>query len=230
MAPRPLETTGVDVECERVVTAALVRIAPNHETQVVNRLVDPGVPIPDGAAAIHGITTAHAATHGEAPHIVLFDVCAALADAIRLGVPIVGMNLVYDLTLLDRECRRHDIPTLSDTFSQVRPMVDVLVLDKAMDQYRKGSRKLTALCEHYGVTLDQGHNSGADALASCRVAFKLAQRYPELQTDLNRLHDQQISWAAEQRASFAAHRQHIGQPLDAAETDGTWPIRPHKTQ
>lgn len=222
-----LETTGVNVEQDRVVTAATVLINPGKEPITLNRLADPGIDIPKGASDIHGITTAHAQEHGEPIEEVLEIVTGYLANAINDATPIVGMNLVYDLTLLDRECRRHGLKTLTQRVERVAPIIDVLVLDKAMDKYRKGSRKLTALSEHYGVTLDNAHNSGADALASCRIAHKIAVKYPAIQIDPITLHNHQIVWAGGQKAHLAAYHASIGKPHD--DQDNTWPIRPIKT-
>ena len=60
-----LETTGVDVTTARIVTASLILLDP--QGNVVRRgewLADPGVEIPAGAAAVHGITTEYAREHG----------------------------------------------------------------------------------------------------------------------------------------------------------------------
>src|SRR5699024_2036021 len=54
------ETTGVDVFTDRVVTAATV-LTEDGSDEVRTWLDDPGVEIPAGAAAVPGITTAHAA-------------------------------------------------------------------------------------------------------------------------------------------------------------------------
>ena len=57
------ETTGVDVDNDRIVTAALVRRDATG-THVRSWLIDPGVDIPEAAAAIHGVSTEHAREHG----------------------------------------------------------------------------------------------------------------------------------------------------------------------
>jgi DNA polymerase-3 subunit epsilon len=42
-------------------------------------------------------------------------------------------------------------------------VVDPLVIDKWLDRYRKGSRKLEAICAHYGAVLDEAHDADFDA-------------------------------------------------------------------
>ena len=48
------ETTGVDVESDRIVTATLISTDPN--TADVDWLLDPLIEIPEQATAVHGVT------------------------------------------------------------------------------------------------------------------------------------------------------------------------------
>ena len=50
-----LETTGTDVVNDRIIQIGAIKIAPNGEKEVKNVLVNPTVPIPQGASAVHGI-------------------------------------------------------------------------------------------------------------------------------------------------------------------------------
>ena len=70
------ETTGTDVTRDRIVTAALVLShGPGREAETVATwLIDPGVEIPEAAAAVHGISTAHAREHGMQPAEALEEV------------------------------------------------------------------------------------------------------------------------------------------------------------
>jgi len=136
-----LESTGVDIEHDRVVTASIVQIVPTRDkpgTVTHEWLTNPGIPIPDEAAAIHGVTTERARTEGRPPAPVLSEVVTYLADALADGTPIVGMNIVYDFTLLDRDCRRHGVTPIIDRVDQVAPVIDIRVLDKVVDRYRRG--------------------------------------------------------------------------------------------
>lgn len=223
-----LETTGINVETDRIVTSALVLIEPGQPAHTTNRLANPGIDIPDAAAAVHGITTEHAFQHGEPPHDVILDTIGKLADAIKARIPIVGMNISYDLTLLDRECRRHGVQPLTEVVDQLAPVIDIRVLDKNADPFRKGSRKLSDLCAHYGVQLDQAHNSGADALAALRVAYKIAVKHPKYQINPTELHKRQTDWAKNQHIGFARYRAKNGNPLNDTD-NGDWPIRPLPT-
>lgn len=220
-----LETTGVDVERDRIVTASTVLVSPGEPAGSTTWLANPGIDIPAEAAAVHGITTGHAIQHGRPPVAVVGELVAQLGRAFRSGTPVVGMNVVFDFTILDRECRRYLGAPLVDALGcDVFPVVDVRVLDKRVDPYRKGGRKLVDLCAHYGVRLDQAHESAADALGALRVAWVVTRRQWSIsRLTLAELHHAQIAWHAEQVASFAAYRERKGQPLDDA--NGEWPLR-----
>lgn len=230
MLPFDTETTGVDVENDRIVTASLVSINGSNVT-TDSYLINPGVDIPNEATAVHGITTEHAAAHGKPPAEVLDIIAADLALSLHRGIPVVGMNVAFDLTILDRDCYRHGVPTVTDRLdgAPLAPVIDVRVLDKQVEQRRRGKRKLTDLCEHYKVRIDGAHDASFDAIAAARVAWRIAQKYPAIGTmPLPELHKHQIDWAFEQAASLQAYFRRSGKP--DAVVDGAWPIRPRNTQ
>ncbi|MEV0372180.1 exonuclease domain-containing protein [Streptomyces sp. NPDC050636] len=224
-----LETTGTDVERDRIVTAALIRLEGDGRAAAKQSwLLDPGVPIPDEAAAIHGISTAYVQEYGRPPATAIEEITEALADALRADIPLVVMNARYDLSLLDRECRRHAVRTLSERLGHPpAPVIDPLVLDKHVDRYRKGKRALQALCGHYGVPLDGAHEAGADAAAAAGVARRIGEKYPAVAIPSPRaLHALQEEAAAEQAASFQAYLRRSGDPQAIVEQ--AWPLIPYQ--
>lgn len=253
------ETTGVDVETDRIVQAAIVVVMPARKLVEQDvRLINPGVDIPEGATAVHGITTERARAEGNPPADVLEHVASELVTAMAAGLPVVGMNVDYDFTLLDRELRRHGLATLDARLgAPIAPVVDIRVIDKLCHPYRKGGRKLTDLCAHYGVPLadEDAHDAGADALAACRVAWSMANwgsKPPEHWTEperrispkdaqsvpanyrrlasltLAQLHETQVKAKAQQDASFADYRRKQGLSVDGL--DGHWPMSPYAGQ
>jgi len=217
-----LETTGVDVETARVVTACIAVLDAHGE--VVQRwdwMADPGVEIPDAAAAVHGITTERARAEGRPSDVVVAEIAQTLRTLLGLGIPVVIYNAPYDLSLLDRECRRNELEPLVEP----GPIIDPLVIDKRVDTYRKGKRTLEAAAAHYGVALDDAHDAGADAIAAGRVAQALAVAWPdELDIPVAELHSRQQSWYAEQARSFEDYmRRRRGDESFTAST--VWPIK-----
>ncbi|WP_019547620.1 MULTISPECIES: 3'-5' exonuclease [Streptomycetaceae] len=223
-----LETTGTDVETDRIVTACVVQCGGGLPTQSATWLADPGVEIPEGAAAVHGITTERARAEGQPAGEVVQQIVAALSQVVLAGIPLVAMNAQFDLTLLDREARRHRVQPLTDIGGELLRVIDPRVLDKKIDRYRRGGRKLEDLCRHYGVTLNGAHSSDADAIAACRVAWRIAQREPALaDAELSFLHEKQVAWARDQAEGLAAYfRRTPGKEhqADAVRTD--WPLIP----
>jgi DNA polymerase-3 subunit epsilon len=222
MAAFDVETTGLDLDQDRIVTASLWRIDPAARTKdVTTWLVDPGVDIPRAATDIHGITTEHAREHGRPAAEAVPEIGEALEKAIADGMPIVIYNAPYDLGLLSAELERHGSGVRFDGRLRV---LDPLVLDKRVDTFRRGSRKLVDVCAHHGVHLDseQAHGAAADALAAARLAWKLAVAYPELAAmGIDELHAAQADWKAEQAASF---QEYLRRKDPEAFVDGSWPF------
>ncbi len=217
-----LETTGIDVETSRIVSACIAIL--DESGDLVTRwdwLADPGIEIPEGASAVHGITTERARAEGRSAAQVVAEIAQTLRALFALGIPLVVYNAPYDLSLLDRESRRHRLEPLAF----VSPVIDPLVLDKAVDRYRKGKRTLEVTAELYGVSLDDAHDAGSDAIAAGRVALALARAYPEqLALAATELHDRQTIWHAEQAASFQDYiRTTKGDSSFVSDTG--WPIR-----
>ncbi|WP_060885436.1 exonuclease domain-containing protein, partial [Streptomyces caniscabiei] len=173
------ETTGVDVETDRIVSAAVVvQDAPGTRPRVTRWLVNPGVPVPAAATAVHGLTDEQLQRDGRWPAPVMEEIARALAEHAVRGRPLVVMNAPFDLTLLDRELRRHRASSL-DRYVETTPLrvLDPRVLDKHLDRYRKGRRTLTDLCAHYEVTLDGAHDAAADAQAAMDVVRAVGHRF-----------------------------------------------------
>jgi DNA polymerase-3 subunit epsilon len=215
-----LETTGVDTEEARIVTACTAHVTETAKPVINEWLVNPGIDIPQQATDVHGITTAHAKKHGQRPDEAIHDIAEAIVNATRQGIPIVAMNATYDLTVLDRELRRNGL----DRLPIIRPVLDPMVIDREKDKYRKGKRTLIALCEHYTVRIDGAHNSTADAIAAGRVLWAQYRKYPELAALADdELHDLQVTWHAARQTDFAAYLAKQGKPAD--DVSGEWPIR-----
>jgi len=216
-----LETTGIDVATSRIVSAHVGLL--NADGELVEQrswLADPGVEIPAGAAAVHGITTERARAEGRPAAEVVGEILAALSDLFSRDIAVTIYNAPYDLTLLHHEAVRHGHSPLF----QPGPIIDPLVLDKCVDRFRKGKRTLEAAAEFYGVTLTDAHDAGADAVAAGRVAQALARKYPEeLDVPAVDLHESQVGWCAEQSASFQEYMRRTKDPSFTAS--GLWPVR-----
>jgi DNA polymerase-3 subunit epsilon len=216
------ETTGLDVESDRIVTAYLG----DGGASDLSWLIDPGIEIPAQATAIHGISTERAHALGRSASEAIGEIVDSLATAMSAGAAIVTYNVAYDFTLLDRECRRYGLNSLEAQLRRpVCPLVDPLILDRHVDRYRSGRRTLTDVCRHYSVTLQDAHDARSDALAVLGVARALAERYPDIAAPTaTSLHELQVGAARDQAASFAAYLRRQG--AVPREGDGSWPVKP----
>ncbi len=218
-----LETTGVDRYVDVPVSFALISVAGGAAVTRETGLVDPGRPIPAAATRVHGITTERARSEGLPLSLAVATLVAALADASARGVPVVGMKLDYDLTMLDVLCRSTDGRGLVER-GFAAPVLDVLVLDRHFDRFRRGRRTLADLCGHYGVAIANAHDAAADAEATVGVLLAMCTCFRELsEAEPSVLHRSQVLWHREWAESFDAWRRGKGMPpLDRRELD--WPL------
>lgn len=212
------ETTGTDPEESRIVTASAIECGSDGATTRGLWLVNPGVPIPPEATAIHGVTNEAAQQNGEQPS----DAIPRMAELLRgwwsAGLSVVVMNATYDLTLMRAECARIGCP-----FVVAGPVLDPLVLDRAVDPYRKGKRNLDALAAHYGVKRDTAHTAMGDALTAARVVWVLLRRHPHLaEMGLQALTDWQREEHAKWAGQFELYLRSKGKP-DVVNRE--WPCR-----
>lgn len=214
-----LETTGVDPGTARIVTA-FVGVLDEGGAVIEQRawLADPGVDIPEGAARIHGITTAHAREHGAPAAVVVAELVAAITQLQQHGVGVVAYNAAYDFTVLHHEAMRHGVAPLPSP----APVIDPWVLDKHVDRYRKGKRTLGVTCEHYGIELSDWHEASADAIAAGRLAQAMHELFPQLRMPAGELHSSSIDWAMQQAESFARWMQQREPGFTAKRG---WPVR-----
>ncbi len=224
-----LETTGVDTEEARIVQAFLGLM--DHEGNWVRKqewIVDPGVEVPEGAAAVHGFTTERLQREGRKDVVnVLLEIARIIESETRTGSVLTIYNAPYDTSVLNAELRRHGLKEIdySEDAAERIYVIDPLVLDKGVDKYRKGSRKLVDTARHYGVPVaENAHDAGADCLMTGRVALRLLQGTALDRYSVVDLQRKQRVWKREQSASLQAwFRKQPGQENEVV--DGSWPVR-----
>lgn len=246
------ESTGVDVDTARIVTAAAIHVGGGQTTDTTSWLSDvDGEDIPAAATAIHGVDTAAAHADGTPAGEVVEELLAVLTGAVAARTPVVGHNVVYDLTLIDREARRHHGHGLDGAFDleQLR-VIDTRVLDQQVLPRRRrvspkqGPRQLITLAQVYNLGWDPkaAHGSTYDALMAARIAYRIGslvqmprearpefefgrfQQFDQLAgLDLDGLHAAQVVWAAEQAAGL---EQFFREKDPAAYVERAWPLIP----
>ena len=215
------ETTGVDQFSDRVVTCNMTYDLPGQEPYVANWMINPGVEIAEGASAVHGITNEITQQYGGNPYDVLNNIADHLRNWDSLGHPVVIYNASFDATLLTVEFDRYGVrsPTSFDR------VIDPLVLDKGLDKWRKGSRKLIDTAKHYGVELSEenAHSADFDALASLQIARAIGRKY-EINFPMEDVMEMQKAMKLEQATSFQKYlRNKENDPTIVI--NGEWPIQ-----
>ncbi len=188
-----LETTGVDTARDRIVTASYEVRCGSEVLEQVTLLFNPGVEIPQSAIDVHGITNERAQAEGLDPWVGLEQLAAKLVSYLSEGAPLVGFNVQFDVTLLENELRRYGLPTVAERLGgRFAPIVDPLVLDRELDRWRKGKRKLVDLLEVYGIAVDPDelHQSDVDVSMTLSLLQAMVRKYPQLdEKGLLELHD-----------------------------------------
>jgi DNA polymerase III subunit epsilon len=216
-----LETTGLDLAEARIVTACSVAIDEHGQVTGANSewLADPGIEIPEAASNVHGVTTEMARARGRNSKEVVSEILETLRGFFKAGVPVVAYNAPYDFTILHHEAIRNGLEPLSDP----KPIIDPLVIDKFVDQYRSGKRTLQAAALVYGVTLSDAHNATADAIAAGKVAQAIALKHSaKLPADAFELHDAQKVWSVKQDDSYEMFRRKSSPDFEVVRG---WPVK-----
>ncbi|MCB9870565.1 MAG: 3'-5' exonuclease [Planctomycetes bacterium] len=198
-----LETTGLDVEADRVVEVGLVKLLPDGTREQRVERVDPGIDIPDAAARVHGIRTEDVRGLFGRPRLskLAGGLLEFLGDA-----DLAGFNsIAYDVPLWLAECRRHAIPFSMTGRHQIDAKVIFNAKEVGWDRFLMGPRTLTAAVRHYcGRQIEGAHSAGHDADSTADVLLAQLERYPDLPRTVPALHDYCAELARQLSASAAS--------------------------
>ena len=223
-----IESTGIDPMTDRIVTFSIIAQDSNMEQTLYEWTVNPGVEIPEGAAAVHGVTTEDAVRDGRPPAEVLPEIVAVLNYELNFEDAILtAYNCPFDLTMLREEYKRHGIIPKDSTYVEDLVahvgIIDPLVIDKEVNKYRRGSRKLIDVAETHGFNLTNAHNSTADVEATIYLAEKFMTMFEDKAT-IYELMELQATAKAGQASSLSEYFKKQGR--EDWEVDGSWPIQP----
>lgn len=152
-----IETTGIG-EKHRIVELAGVKFLNDKVVDVFDTYVDPGMPIPAYATAIHGIRDADVA---EAPTIreIMPYFCKFIGDS-----NIVGHNVRFDLDFLLRNGLSLNL--------QDRYIFDTLALARKYVA-EAPNHKLETMIHWFNINTDKRHRAKDDSIATGELFMKL---------------------------------------------------------
>lgn len=218
-----LETTSSDPLTAQPVSYALSNFDNGESQSSASVLVRPTVPIHPGALAVHGITEEMVLAQGIPLETAVAQLKTAILEAGVNNVPLVGMNVRFDLTIVDILSHTLFGEGLAEQGWR-GPVIDIAVIDRHYDKWRKGKRRLGDLCSLTGVDPGNAHDAAADAIASVRIAINFSVRYPEIGAMTSReLMEQQIQWRKEWYDDYSQYRVNKGEsPMP--EYERHWPL------
>lgn len=169
-----LETTGIDVGKDRIVEIAIFKVYPNGTKESKTWLVNPTIPIPAQATAVHGISNEKVANEPT------FAMLASQIHAMIKDSDLAGFNSDrFDIPLLAEELLRAGV----DFDMKNRVSVDVQTIFHKMEE-----RTLSAAYKFYcGQLLENAHSAAADTLATYEILKAQLDRYSDLQNDMKSL-------------------------------------------
>mgnify|MGYP001573434928 CR=1 FL=1 len=172
-----VETTGTNTLSDRIVELSALKIYPDETEEIITTRINPGIPIPPEAIAIHSITDKDVA---DKPNFKEY--AATLRDFLE-GCDLAGFNVRrFDLDIIEAEFRRAEIE-----FSiQGRHIVDVQTI-----YHRFEPRDLPAAYKKYcGKVMEVHHSSESDVRATFDVLKSQLEKHPnDLPNNINELHD-----------------------------------------
>lgn len=167
-----LETTGVDTSKDRIVEISMIKVMPDGSKDVKTRRVNPEMPIPAEATAVHGITDEDVKDEP-----TFRQLAKSLAQFIQ-GCDFGGFN-----------SNRFDLPLLVEEFLRVGVDVDLKrrkFVDVQTIFHKKEQRTLVAAYKFYcDKDLTDAHSAAADTMATYEVLCAQLDRYDDLENDID---------------------------------------------
>lgn len=166
-----LETTGTNVASDRIIEIAIIKVFPDKSIQTKVKRIHPGMPIPPGSTAIHGISD------DDVKDCPTFKQCANEFRQYLENCDMAGYN-----------SNRFDIPLLVEEFLRTglefdvtnRKFIDVQKIFHLMEK-----RTLSAAYKFYcDKNLENAHSAEADAMATYEILEAQLLRYEQLQAEV----------------------------------------------
>lgn len=171
-----LETTGVNTSKDRIVELAIIKLFPDGERLEKHTYLNPGIPIPAEASAVHDITDEMVKDKPS------FRQISKSLLAFISGCDFLGYN-----------CLRFDVPLLIEEFYRAglpHPFAEAKCIDAFRIFCRKEERTLAAALQFYcQEELENAHSAHADTEATLRVLLGQLERYSDLGTEVEGLSD-----------------------------------------
>lgn len=169
-----LETTGINIQSDRIVEICVAKISPGGEIEVKTKRVNPEKHIPMEVSEIHGIYDE------DVKDKPIFSAIASSFYMYLEQCDLAGYNV-----------KRFDIPLLTEEFKRAGLDFDLLgrnIIDMQTIYHKREPRTLSAAHKFFcGRELENAHSAEADVIASIDVLQGQFEKYTDLPTTMNDL-------------------------------------------
>ena len=169
-----LETTGTNIGKDRIVEICILKVNPDTSRESKTWLINPEMPIPVEASAVHGI----------------YDKDVENAPTFKEAAPKI-MEMLSGADLGGFNSNRFDVPLLAEELLRAGIDFDLSkfkLIDAQVIFHKMEPRNLTAAYKFYcGKDLEGAHSAEADTLATFEVIDAQVGKYEELPKDINGL-------------------------------------------
>ncbi len=169
-----LETTGTNIATDRIVEISAIKLYPDGSQEILTKRINPGMPIPAEATAIHGISDDDVKDNPS------FKEVAEDFYKMMHGCDIAGYNIIrFDIPLLVEEMLRVGISDF--------PAPDTNFVDAMSIFHNYEKRDLEAAMLFYcNKGLEGAHSAESDTKATVEVFLAQVDKY-NLPADLNEI-------------------------------------------
>ena len=169
-----VETTGTNPNSDRIVELSILKVHPDGREEHKSHRVNPGMPIPAEATAVHGITDVDVA------NLPTFCQYAKSVKGFLDGCDIGGFNVIkFDLPCLEAEFARVGV----EFSRRNRYLVDSMVI-----YHQRDPRNLqTAYQKYCGGEMESPHVAAEDVKAAAAVLDGQLEQYQDLPRDVKEL-------------------------------------------
>jgi DNA polymerase III subunit epsilon len=169
-----LETTGINIQSDRIVEICVAKLSPGGEMEVKTRRINPEKHIPVEVSEIHGIYDE------DVKDKPTFKSVASSFYLYLEQCDLAGYNI-----------KRFDIPLLIEEFKRAGLDFDLIgrnLVDMQTIYHKREPRTLAAACKFFcGHELENAHSAEADVIASIDVLKGQMEKYPDLPNNMEEL-------------------------------------------
>src|SRR3989344_8418883 len=170
-----VETTGTNVQEDRIVDICITKILPNGEKVTLSSLINPTIPIPAEATAVHGIKDMDVQGKPTFKEFAL-----QIIEFIK-NSDWCAFNAKFDLSLIESEFKRAVINYSSDG----KRVIDVMRIYHILEPRDLSSAHL----KYCGKVLEDAHKAKTDVKATIDVLEAQLEKHRDLPRDVSELND-----------------------------------------